>query len=371
MQGGILRAVLVLSVACAIHGSAVANGVLLVSGYNSDNVHRYNADTGAFIGVMGPGGDLNGAQAVIVGADGFLYVCSEEVDKVLRYDRTTFAYVSEFIFNDPMTPANETGGLDGPTGLIYMPDGSLLVSSFNTDSILRYDGATGAFLNVFVSPGSGGLNGPDWGFVFGPDGNLYVPSYFTNQILRYNGSTGAFMNVFINTAASPANLTRPRHILFRPDCGDALVNSEGTSRIMRYNATTGAFIGQFTGPVGGPTAMAIGPDDNLYVCSVTTHSVTRFNGATGASMGSFVPLAANGGLLGAVSMKFLPVPGDIDCNHLVSNGDVAAFVQLLLDPAGFVAAHPNCDPQQAGDLNGDGSADGLDIPRFLDLLICG
>ena len=34
----------------------------------------------------------------------------------------------------------------------------LLVSSADTDQVLRYDGTTGAFLGDFVPPGSGGLS---------------------------------------------------------------------------------------------------------------------------------------------------------------------------------------------------------------------
>ena len=35
----------------------------------------------------------------------------------------------------------------------------LLVSSFGTDQVLRYNGSTGAFLDAFVIVGSGGLDG--------------------------------------------------------------------------------------------------------------------------------------------------------------------------------------------------------------------
>ena len=47
-------------------------------------------------------------------------------------------------------------------------------------------GQPGAFIDAFVSAGSGGLEGPD-GLVFGRDGNLYVSSSFSNVVLRYDG----------------------------------------------------------------------------------------------------------------------------------------------------------------------------------------
>src|SRR5438105_8773640 len=64
----------------------------------------------------------------------------------------------------------------------------LFVSSGNTNSILRYDGASGAPLGAFVSAGSGGLDSPQ-GLTFGPDGSVYVSSSGNDSILRYDGAT--------------------------------------------------------------------------------------------------------------------------------------------------------------------------------------
>ena len=66
-----------------------------------------------------------------------------------------------------------SGGLDQVDGVAFSPSGHLLVSSHRTDSILRYEGDTGDFVDVFVGSASGGIDGP------GPmtvrrDGNVYV-----------------------------------------------------------------------------------------------------------------------------------------------------------------------------------------------------
>lgn len=97
----------------------------------------------------------------------------------------------------------------------------LLVASEGTDQVLRYDGSTGAFLNAFVAAGSGGLSRPEF-MIFGsgntiPGGGrvLYVTSALSNQVLRYNGLTGAFIDAFVT--AGSGGLISPEGLAFGPD----------------------------------------------------------------------------------------------------------------------------------------------------------
>ena len=69
----------------------------------------------------------------------------------------------------------------------------LLVASSETDAVLRYDAASGAFRGSFVAAGAGGLDQPR-GIAVGPDGELYVASFMTDEVLRYDGATGAFQS---------------------------------------------------------------------------------------------------------------------------------------------------------------------------------
>ena len=76
----------------------------------------------------------------------------------------------------------------------------LFVSSGN--EVKRYDAATGAFLGNFVTAGSGGLSSfVGNGLGFGPDGNLYVASNDkfsgVGNVLRYSGASGAFLGVLL------------------------------------------------------------------------------------------------------------------------------------------------------------------------------
>jgi DNA-binding beta-propeller fold protein YncE len=84
------------------------------------------------------------------------------------------------------------GGLVHGRGLLFDSIGTLLVASIGNDRVLKYDGATGAFLSTFVSPGSGGLGQPH-SMTLGPDGNLYVGSNNHDAVFRYDGITGQFM----------------------------------------------------------------------------------------------------------------------------------------------------------------------------------
>ncbi len=103
----------------------------------------------------------------------------------------------------------------------------------NGGAVLRYDGTTGAYINTFVSQGSGGLSfgGIPAGLGFGPDGNLFVASGATNQVLEYNGSTGAFVKSFVS--AGSGGLNYPAGLTFGPD-GSLYVSSWGTEAILRY-----------------------------------------------------------------------------------------------------------------------------------------
>jgi hypothetical protein len=113
-------------------------------------------------------------------------------NSVLEYDGGTGAFIRVFV-------GKGSGGLDGPAGLLFR-NNNLYVSSQSTNQVLIYNGSTGAFISAFMSAGSGGLN-ITGDLVFGPDGNMYVNSYATNEVLKYDGSTGAFTSAFVSAGS--------------------------------------------------------------------------------------------------------------------------------------------------------------------------
>jgi DNA-binding beta-propeller fold protein YncE len=140
---------------------------------------------------------------------------------------------------------------------LFDAESYLLIADFNRDSVRRYDGTMGAFVDTFVPKHSGGMNQP-WGVLFGPhDHDLYV-------------STGEF--------GGPGQL----------------------KAVLRYDSASGAFIDEFSrgGDLKSPRGIIFGPDGDLYVADRNLPAregrVARYDGTSGAYLGDFVPLASGG-----------------------------------------------------------------------------
>ncbi|MDX2197608.1 MAG: choice-of-anchor B family protein [Phycisphaerae bacterium] len=63
----------------------------------------------------------------------------------------------------------------------------------------------------------------------------------------------------------------------------------------------------------------------------------------------------------------LPIAGDVNCDGVVSVGDIAAFVLALTDSAGYATQYPNC-PVGNADINDDNFITVGDIAGFVSLL---
>lgn len=287
-------------------------------------------------------------------------------NNVSLFDERSGASLGDFI-------GAGSGGLTSPDDLTYGPDGNLYVSSSSantTGQILRFNGRTGAFIDVFAQ--GGGMARP-YGVAFGPDHKLYVASFRSDQILRFDAGTGAFIDVFAAGNGTAAGLLNgPNDLHFGAD-GALYVTTQGSvadgsggisyqfdSQVLRYDLATGTGSVLVTGlspfPSGGYVSLlgvATGPDGRLYTRDFAG-GIRSFDAASGALLQSielnnlFGPgtgsvvgnfdFGADGALYAAVFKNFeVAVTGIARC--VVETGDCSLFSDgsgVLLRPIGFV-----------------------------------
>ena len=198
---------------------------------------------------------------------------------------------------------------------LHDPFTYMLVADYNTRSVHRYDVHTGAFVDVFISSGSGGMERTG-GMAFGPDkGHLYATSTVwqgDNEVLRYDRETGDFIDVFIPAAASMGNALY--NLSFGPD-GDLYIldwigqgsGCSGKSTVRRYDGETGVYIDDFAEIDHRAHQMEFGPDGDLYVAYYCAEGVVQLDRVTGDQVDT--PVAAFDSRF--YDLAFSPVDGDL------------------------------------------------------------
>lgn len=270
---------------------------------------RSHAAMGSFCGAI-----LILLSSSALGVD--LLITSTGSNSVLRYNGTTGAFVDEFI-----------PGVDQfyrPIGLAMSGDRKLYVSGSGSDNVLRYDGNTGTFSDEFIAPGE--IDYP-LNVHFGPDGNLYVGALDTNSIRKYDPTSGAFLG----TAASEPTLKDPLDFTFGPG-GDIFVSGYLSGAVYQFTAD-GAFV-RTIGDGSTPWGITFGPDGNLYVASHAGSAVGRFDGTTFDFIDVFATLPTR---TGAGDIEFGP-DGNLyvatwnDAAVLRFDGSSGAFIDQFVTP---------------------------------------
>jgi glucose/arabinose dehydrogenase len=320
-------------------------------------------------------GGLRNPVGVVFGPDHNLYVSSFTQggtvgpghDTILRYDGSTGAFLGNFADDKSLT---------NPRSILFGPDGNLYVANkFGAGAVLRFDGTTGAFLDTFVLTGTAGLDDPTT-MVFGPDGkndgklDLYVGQGTDNSnVLRFDGATGAFKGVFVPSFAG--GLHHVGGMVFGPD-GNLYVVSQNTGTVLRYEGpggtNPGAFLGTVVSGLSSPVGLLFGPDDHgagkldLYVTNSVSDGKTfagevlRYDWKTGAFLDTFVPPASGG-----LGLAFLMTFSETDPTTLnyggITTPDTAST--LLAQPAGSARAVPTSVQLGTGTLSAvTGATDG-------------
>lgn len=301
-----MRTVSVLGLSSLIVFSSLSvlpvQAAVLIGNTTGNNIVELNEKTGDVLGeFISPFAGFESPDTLAYGPDGNLYISSgntPETSAIYRFDGQSGALIDKFASGE---------GLFRPYGLAFGPDGLLYVSSFRSDQILRYDGITGEFIDVFAQRDgtAAGLNGPN-GLLFGPDGKLYVTTQgsvadengelafiFPSQVLRYDTATGDG-EVFVPQPApfpSSFGFVSFLGLSVGPEDGDLYV-SDFANGIRRYDFATGeeldVFDTNYTGTEPSSNfigSLAFGPDDELYTVGFNTEttigSLLKFDTATG------------------------------------------------------------------------------------------
>lgn len=239
-------------------------------------VANYGNGSEAIVRVQGPFSANAGQASVVVdagrffdvafGPDGNLYASGN--GPVLRYDIVTGAPLGEFTHGYTLHDAR---------AMAFGPDGNLYIAHYDDcvtgptgctgslGEIVRFDGLTGDFLDVYVHSGQSGLTWP-YDLAFGPGGALFVANTTatTNNILRFDRSARVRA---VGNAGSAVFVTHPGlyplAIAFGPDynlyVSSNSDNSGSDGAILRFDGRTGAFIDVYVASVeGGPRGIAFG-----------------------------------------------------------------------------------------------------------------
>jgi len=191
-------------------------------------VARFNATSGEFLGVFarGAAGDVEGPGA-------------SQLQKFF-YQRKWMTQAERQVAVMEAQRASHDGGagepahlLIGPEDIAFTRQGDLLVTSFFTDRVLRFDGETGAPRGILGDEANGTVAGPV-GVCVGAGGHIYVAAHRTDQIVQFDGRSGKYLGIF----ASGGGMQGPSGLAFSPD-NTLFVTGHLNDMIARFNGTTG------------------------------------------------------------------------------------------------------------------------------------
>lgn len=213
---------------------------VLISNLSSNQITRYNAETGAYIDVFAqvPGGPTR----MKIGSDDLLYVLQWSGNgTVLRY-QLDGTFVGEFT----------STGVSQSIGLDWDNTGNLYVSSYNSDHVRKFD-TSGNDLGLFINSN---LAGPT-DITFAENGDLLVSDYNAARVKRFD-SGGNFISNFISGVSQVEGIDTFAN-------GNILLGIGGQSSVRMYD-NDGNFMEDFIASGAGglrtPNAIVIRNDDS-------------------------------------------------------------------------------------------------------------
>lgn len=251
------------------------------------------------------------------GAVGDLYVCNTALDNIMQFDGLTGDFVCIFADRPPGTDNNTFSPFD----LAWAPNGHLWVISVtdfdNPNSVIEYDGSTGAFIGYVVPPTtpSEGLQDITALSFGGPDGRLYLVSPDEvpgpgpeAKVYGYEDGAPGLPEVVLEPEIVPEPvMLRPRTGRFASNGNYLLLGTSNTigppiPTFREFDGQTPdswplGFVRDLAIDYGDKTGVVETPDGLFYLVSENRWDrVDRYDIASGQLLDTFIP--------------DLPAPGD-------------------------------------------------------------
>jgi len=166
-----------------------------------------------------------------------------------------------------------------PAGIEIGPNGNIFVWEQNQGPLHEYSGETGEYVQAFIS-GDTGLHGR--GFCFMQNGDVLVSGGVYSEVARFDGTTGEYIGDFV--AAGSGGLS----VCFGVDIGpnnNVFACSLKTNQIIQYDGITGDFIGIYAS-VLSPYDLTFAPDGTLFVTTYEDGNIYKF-ASDGFPLGQF------------------------------------------------------------------------------------
>ena len=244
------------ALAGALAAPVSAEIVVLMPESTNKTVQKFDPNTGAHLGTfLGPDdANLTTPQDCEVNATGVLV--SDQVDDAIRQYNFAGTFLGTFA-----SPIDNLRCITAHNGRIY-------ATASTRDAIEMYDQDTGAPLGDFIAPGVGGLNGP-WDILFRTEGDVLVTSIDSDNILRYD-INGNPLGVF--AAGFPFG-----EQMYQAANGNILV-ADFTRNVIAELDPSGAEIRALTG-VGGPRGCYELANGNVLTTNASgVHEIDRIAG---------------------------------------------------------------------------------------------
>jgi len=211
-------------------------------------------------------------QDIVFLDDGTVLVSNLNSGRITKYDAETGAYIDDF-----------ASAIAGPTRMKIGPDNLLYVLQWQGNGLVRRYQLDGSFVDNFTAVKVSQSIGLDWD----SSGNLYVSSYSDDTVRKFD-TDGNDLGLFINS-----NLAGPTNIWF-DDNGDLLVSDYDGTAIKRFSPT-GVFLENFATGLSQSEGIALLDNGHILVGNGATSAVKEFD-MDGNFVKDFIP-SGSGGLI--------------------------------------------------------------------------